>query len=101
MQNDLTIRDARSEDLPSLEPILQAWIRDSETKAPLPSEIQGIMDADNLDANRRVATGGKLVWRWRGYFRKHSEPTGPRGSPAGWVDHPGQERFGLVVCREK
>ncbi len=54
MQNDLKIRDVKAEDIPSLNRILQVWIRDSETRESLPAEIQSIIDG--ILASTKIAS---------------------------------------------
>jgi GNAT superfamily N-acetyltransferase len=42
------VRLIREEDIPQLQPILETWIRDSDTHEPLPDEIASLMEAMRL-----------------------------------------------------
>jgi hypothetical protein len=39
------VRVPEEKDLPAIKPILEAWIRDSETHEIIPVEVEGVMEA--------------------------------------------------------
>ena len=42
------VRLIREDDIPKLQPILETWIRDSDTHEPLPDEVASLMEAMRL-----------------------------------------------------